>query len=63
VACNGAVFATVPRYDRLGPCMSLHYLFGEVLALSVMFGHIKINVPDERESGQKLSVIIQYQAL
>jgi len=53
VAYNVPLFVTMPRYDILGPYMSLNYPFGAVFARSVMFDHIKFNVPDERESGQK----------
>jgi len=51
VAYNGPVSVTVSRHDRLGPYMSLHYIFLAVLARSVMFDHIKVKGPDERESG------------
>jgi len=59
VVYNGPVFVTVSRYDVLGPYMSVHSLFWTVLALSVMLEYIKVNVPGERESGHKWSVIIQ----
>jgi len=52
-AYNVPVFDKMSRYDRLGPYMSLHYLFWAVLARSVMFEHFKVKVPGERESGQK----------
>jgi len=63
VAYNGAVFVTESRYDRLGPYLSLHYLYWAVLALSVMFDYITIQEPRKRESVQKSSIIIQYEPL
>jgi len=61
VSYNGPVFVILPRYDRLAPHLSLYYLFSEVLALSVRFDDIKIKVAGKRESGQKWSIIIQYE--
>jgi len=60
VAYNSPEFVTVPRYDRLGPYLYLHYLFLAVLSLSVRLEHNKIKVTRKRESGQKRSIIIQY---
>jgi len=59
VAYNGPVFVTVPRYDRLGPYLSLYNLLWAVLGLSVLFDHISIKVTRKRESGQQWSIIIQ----
>jgi len=56
---NIPVFVIVSRYDRLGPYLSLYYLFWAVLWHSVSFDHIKFKVPGKRESGQKWSIIIQ----
>jgi len=53
VAYNVPVFVTMSIYDRLGLYMSLHYLFWAVVERSVMFDHIKVKVPGERESGHK----------
>jgi len=39
VAYNSTTVVTVPRYVRLGPYLSLSYLFRAVLSLSVMFDH------------------------
>jgi len=63
VSHNGPVFVTVPKYYRLGPYFSLYYIFCAVLALSVMFDHISIKETRKRESGQKYSIIIQYEPL
>jgi len=63
VAYNGAVFVKVRRYDRLGPYLSLHYLFRAALSLSVRLEHSKIKVPCKHESGQKRSIHIQYETL
>jgi len=63
VAYNGPVFVPVPRYDILGPYLSLHYLFWAVLSLSVRLEHNKVKVPCKRESCQKRSIIIQYETL
>jgi len=52
VSCNGPVFVTVSWYDRLGPYMSLHYLFWAVLARSVMLDHITIKEPRKDASDQ-----------
>jgi len=60
VAYNGPIFVIVSRYDSLGPYVSLYYHFLAILALSVRFDHIAIKVPGKRESGEKLSIIIQY---
>jgi len=59
VAYNGPVFVTMSRGDRLGPSMTLPYLFWAVLALCVRSDHIKIKMSGKRESGQEWSVIIQ----
>jgi len=59
VAYNYPVYVIVPKYDRLGPYVSLYYLFWAILALSVRFHRIKVKVPGKRESGQKWSIIIQ----
>jgi len=59
VAYNDSAFVAVSRYDRLGPYMSLHYLFPAVLALSVMFDHITIKEPHKHDSDQKWSIVIQ----
>jgi len=59
VAYNGTIFVIVSRYCRLGPYVSLHYLFWAILALSVRFDHIKIKAPGKRESGHKWFIIIQ----
>jgi len=59
VAYNDPVFVIVSRYDRLGPYVSLNYLFCAALALSVRFDHIKVKLPGKNESGQKWSIIIQ----
>jgi len=59
VAYTGPVYVIVSRYDRLGPHVSLYYLFCAVLALFVRFDHIKVEVQGKRESGQKWSIIIQ----
>jgi len=58
VAYNGPVTVTVSRYDRLGPYLSLHYLFWTVLALYVIFDHVTINEPRKRECDQKWSIMI-----
>jgi len=58
VAYNVAVFVTVSKYDRLGPYLSLIYLFPAVVALSVMFDHITFNEPRKRECEQKWSIMI-----
>jgi len=58
VAYNGSAFVAVSGYGRLGPYLSLHYLFPAVLALCVMFDHITINEPRKRECDQKWSIII-----
>jgi len=63
VAYYGPEFVIVSRYDRLGPYLSLYYLFWAILALSVKFHHITIKVPGKRESGQKWSIVIQYDLL
>jgi len=63
VACQVRVFVTVSRYDRLGPYLSLHNHFWEVLWFSVMFDHISIKEPQKGESGQKWSIIKQYERL
>jgi len=63
MAYNVPVFVKVPRYVRLGPYLSLYYLFWAVLALSVMFDHISINETRQRESSQKYSIVIQYEPL
>jgi len=62
VAYNDPIIGTVPRYNRLEPHMP-HYLFCAVLALCVRFDHIKFEVQGKRESGQKWSIIIQYEPL
>jgi len=59
VSYNGPVFVAVSRYDKLGPYLSLNYVFPGVLALSVMFDHITIKEPRKRESDQKWSIAIQ----
>jgi len=61
VAYNVPTIVIVPRYDRLGAYLSLHYLFWAILALSVRFDYIIVKVPGERESGQKWSIIIYNQ--
>jgi len=63
VTYNGPVFGIVSRYDRLGPYLSLYYLFWAVLALSVRFDHIKVEVLCKGESGHKWSIIKQYDPL
>jgi len=63
VAYNNPVFVIVSRYYRLGPYLSLYYLFWTVLALSVRFDHIMIKVPVKREDGQKWSITIQNEPL
>jgi len=63
VAYKGPVFVTVPRYNRLGPYLSLQYHFWAVLSLSVRFDHIKVKVPGKRESALKWTTIIQYEPL
>jgi len=63
VAYNGPVFVIVSRYDKLGLCLYLYYLLWAVLPLSVMFDHITFKEPRKRESGQKWSIIIQYEPL
>jgi len=63
VAYIGPVFGTVSRYDRLGPYLSLHNLFWDVLWFSVMYDHISIKETLKRESGQKWSIIKQYELL
>jgi len=60
VAYNGAIFIIVFRYDRLGPYLSLYYLFCAILALSFRFDPIAFKVPDNRECGQRWSIMIQY---
>jgi len=59
VEYKGTVFVTVARYDRLGPYLSLHYIFWAVLALSVMFHHITNKEQRKRESVQECFIIIQ----
>jgi len=59
VAYNRPVFVTVSRFDRLGPYLSLYYIFRALLAPSVRFDLIKVEVQGKRESGQKLIIIIQ----
>jgi len=59
VAYNGPLLVTLSRYDRLGPYLSLHYLFRAALALSVMIDHITIKEPRKPESDQKWSIVIQ----
>jgi len=59
VAHNCAAFVAVSRCDRLGPYLSLHYLFPTVLALSVMFDHITIKEQRKHDSDQKWSIVIQ----
>jgi len=63
VAYNGPIFVTVPRYDRLGLYLSLHIHFSAVMWLSDMFDHISIKAKHKRESGQKRSIMKQYQPL
>jgi len=63
VAYNSQAFVTVSRYDILGPYMFLCNLLWEVLALSVRFDHIKIKETFKLESGQKWSIIKQYELL
>jgi len=53
----------VSRYDRLGQYLSLYNLFWAVLGLSALFDHISIKETRKRESGQKRSIIIQYETL
>jgi len=59
MAYNAPVFVIVSRYDRLGPYLSLYYLFRHVSSRSLRFDHIKVRVPGKREGGQKWSIIIQ----
>jgi len=59
MAYNGREFVTLSRHDRIGPYLSLHNHFWEVLGFSVMFDHIQYKVPGKRQSGQKWSIIIQ----
>jgi len=63
VAYNGPVFVIVSWYGRCEQYLSLYYLFCEVLWYSVMFDHISIKETRKRESGQKWSIIIQYEPL
>jgi len=63
VAYNCPVFVTGSRYDRLGTYLSLHNHFWAVLGLSVMFDHISNKETLKRESGQKWSIIKQYEPL
>jgi len=63
VAYSGQVFLIVSRYDRLGPYFPLYYPFWAVLALSVRVDHISITETLTRESGQKWSIIKQYEPL
>jgi len=63
VAYNSTVFITVSRYDRLGPYLPLHNHFWAVLGLYVMFDHISIKETLKRDSGQKRSIIKQYEPL
>jgi len=59
VAYNGPVFVIVSRYNRLGPYLTLYYLFWAFSSRSLRFDHIKIKVPGKREGGQKWSITIQ----
>jgi len=63
VAHNDRVFVTVSRHDKLGPYLSLHNHVWAILGLSVMFEHISIKETVKRESGQKWSIIKQYEPL
>jgi len=63
VAYNGPVFVTVSRDDRLVPYSSLHNYFWAFLGLSDMFDYISIKETLKRESGQKGSIIKQYEPL
>jgi len=63
VAYNGPVFVIVSRDDILGPCLTLYYHLWIILAFYVKYDHIMIKVPRKRESGQKYSIIIQYEPL
>jgi len=63
VSYSGPVFLIVSRYDRLGPYFSLYYPFWSVLALSLRFDHISMKEALKRESGQKWSIIKQYEPL